>query len=221
VWHMSVTTPARIILNGEEINTSARSNGTERGSRFSLARFADKIEPFRSIRGFPAERVERFDCPEMYAHGRKDAFHWKSPLVDSFVDQPISMAFFVLEDSHIPDKLGSLPARYFDGDEISVEPALPSGSVGEPPQLANSVHVKDKKPATVEMTRCAAKGSLPIGEAKQVIHRVEHTDDNVESPWQVKVRHLLPEKLHVRKPLLRDCEHRFASIQSGDFVFFG
>ena len=87
--------------------------------------------------------------------------------------------------------------------------------------LSVSAFAQAKKPATVEMSRYAAKGPLPIREAKQVIHRVEHTDDDVKSAWQAKVRHLLPEELHVREPLSRNCEHRFASIDSGDFVFFG
>ena len=64
----------------------------------------------------------------------------------------------------------------------------------------------------------ASKYFPPIGEAEQVINRVEYANDRVKASRDTEAGHILPEKAHVRELLPGDREHWTRAIQSGDVI---
>jgi hypothetical protein len=189
--------------------------------RLKLARFADKIEPLRSIRGFRAEGIEHLDFFKARSERREDASHRKGLLVDRFVDQSVPITFFMFEDVYPPGESISLSASHFDNGQIPVKPFFPGVALDETLQFANSVHVEDEQTPVVKMPRYTAKGLFPIRKTDQMIDRVEYADDRIEALRNAKVSYLLPEETRVPEPLSRDREHRPRSIEAGDFVGFG
>ena len=80
------------------------------------------------------------------------------------------------------------------------------------------VDVEDETALRRQVLTDTEKHSLPVGEAPNVIDRVEDTANRVEAVADLKIDHILPEELCLRHFLTSYREHAAGCIEPGYFV---
>ncbi len=136
------------------------------------------------------------------------------------MEQFVTLAGFVLENFDVPFEESASLRVDFDDRQIPTKPFLPSRRLGQTLQLAGGIDVKNKYSVIVQMSGSTMKDSPPSGGTKQMIDRVEHTNDRVKTLRDTKASHVLANQAHVRKLFSGDRQHRAGSVESGNLVGF-
>ena len=116
---------------------------------------------------------------------------------------------------YIPSAL----APHVDQKQVVVaEPLSPGRRDGERRELALGVDVEDEDPPVGQMRTSAVEHALPVGEADEMVDRVEDAEHHVEGLAQVEAGHVRVAQARTRDLPRGDVEHRLRGVEPGDLV---
>ena len=156
--------------------------------------------------------------PEVHVQRVDDLSRCEGSLADIFLMQHVTVTVNVLEYLDIPIGGTLWGSRDLHNQEIVSERVNPGGFSDVAIQFSLGVDVKNEAAVIDQMPLHMGKQSPPVGKPQNVVDRVKHTTDHVESLFQAKSDHILPGQLGLRHFSRRNCQHSAGKVHARNIV---
>src|SRR5438105_1919798 len=145
--------------------------------------------------------------------GPHDLSQRKRHLDDIFFMENVPGMIHLLKNFNIP--IGSMirESRHVDDQKIPSECMDPRRLGNMPFELPLCVDIEDKAAIWRQMLTHPCEHSSPVGEASDVINRIEYTKNRVKSLVDLEIDHILLREFRLRDLLVRKREHLAREIQ--------
>ncbi len=147
-----------------------------------------------------------------------DLSQWKRHLDDIFFMENVPGMIHLLKNLNIPIRSMIRESRHVDDQKIPSECMYPRRLGNMPFELPLCVDVEDKAATWRQMLTRPCEHSFPVGEASNVINRIEYTKNRVKPPVDLEIDHILPQEFRLRNLLAGNRKHLAREIQPRHFV---